>query len=111
RRERLERNLSLVDLARKLNVSPKTLQRWEKGRNYPRPYERGKICEFFQLSAKEIGFLSPEAEVIAKRKRAASPAQAREATVPASQAYIVGRQEEVQLFEELLAGHTDYRWL
>jgi len=108
KQERLSLSLSQADLARELNVSPKAVQRWETGKNYPQPHWRAKLCEFFHLSPEALGFLSEEKKTIAARK---DPAQSvRYGIMTVQKRYIVGRQAEVQLFDELLTGRADY-WL
>src|SRR5207248_6204719 len=105
KQERLRLSLSQADLARELNVSPKAVQRWETGKNYPQPHWRAKLCEFFHLSPGALGFLSEEEKTEAARK---GPAQSgRPGIMTVQKRYIVGRQEEVQLFDELLAGRAD----
>lgn len=108
RQARLERSLSQAELAKKLNVSPKAVQRWERGKSYPQPHWRAVLCEFFQLSAEEFGFLPTGGKAVLESK---SPAPVNERSiVTMPQRYIVGRQAEVQLFDNLLSGQTDY-WL
>src|SRR2546423_1657739 len=108
RQERLKRSLSQADLARKLNVSPKAIQRWEGGKNFPQPQLCAKLCEFFQISAEEFGFLSIKGKAVLGHKSLTSLIRPEIMAVP--QRYIVGRQAEVQLFDELLFDHTAY-WL
>jgi transcriptional regulator with XRE-family HTH domain len=108
KQERLRLSLSQADLARELNVSPKAVQRWETGKNYPQPHWRAKLCEFFHLSPEALGFLSKEGKVVPGSK---DPAQSvRPGIMTVQKQYIVGRQAEVQLFDELLTGRADY-WL
>src|SRR5216684_4471707 len=109
KQERLRLSLSQADLARELNVSPKAVQRWETGKHYPQPHWRAELCEFFHLSPEALGFLSSkEGKAVPGRK---DPAQlVRPGIMTVQKRYIVGRQAEVQLFDELLTGHADY-WL
>lgn len=106
KQERTKRNQSQADLAKELGVGPKTIQRWETGINEPQPHWRTKLCEHFHISAEAFGFLPTHEKEHLKRKRSTPPPK----STHASQRYIVGRQTEVQLFDDLLAGRTDY-WL
>ncbi|HLX39337.1 MAG TPA: helix-turn-helix domain-containing protein, partial [Ktedonobacteraceae bacterium] len=106
---RLERNLSQADLAKKLGASSKAIQRWEKGKNRPQPLWRGKLCEFFQLSSEELSFLPTRGMAVLASKGPVAVIEGDRVARP--QRYIVGRQAEVQLFDELLSGQKDYHLL
>ena len=66
RRERIRRNWSQADVAAKITVDVKTVNRWEKGSSKPFPYYRQLLCQVFEKSAEEFGLLeddSPEEPV------------------------------------------------
>lgn len=55
RRERERHNWSQADVAEKLGVDVKTVNRWEKGSRKPLPYYRQKLCQLFNKSPEEFG--------------------------------------------------------
>lgn len=57
RYERERHNWSQADVAEKLGVDVKTVNRWEKGSRKPLPYYRQKLCQLFNKSAEEFGLL------------------------------------------------------
>ena len=56
--ERIRLNWRQQDLADQLGTSVVTVQRWERGCNYPGAYFRTKLCVLFAKSAEELGFVS-----------------------------------------------------
>lgn len=55
RYERERRSWSQADVAEKLGVDVKTVNRWEKGSRKPLPYYRQKLCQLFNKSPEEFG--------------------------------------------------------
>lgn len=63
KQERLLRGWTQADLAGFLGTDGYTVNRWERGRAYPSPYFRQKLCELFDKNALELG-LVPEQEKV-----------------------------------------------
>jgi WD40 repeat protein/transcriptional regulator with XRE-family HTH domain len=55
--ERTRRGWSQEDLAERVGVDAKTVQRWEAGQRLPRLYHRQKLCEVFGKTLEELGLL------------------------------------------------------
>ncbi|MBV9228830.1 MAG: helix-turn-helix domain-containing protein, partial [Chloroflexi bacterium] len=55
RRERERRSWSQIDVAGKIGVDVKTVNRWESGKNKPLPYYRQLICQLFEKTPEEFG--------------------------------------------------------
>jgi transcriptional regulator with XRE-family HTH domain len=60
---REEKNLTQQELADKLGVTKLTVGRWERGETHPNGYYRQKLCDLFQKTGQELGFLIPPASV------------------------------------------------
>ena len=78
KQEREIRGWSQEDLAEKVGTTQKIVSRWERGDSRPLPYYRQKLCQLFDKSTKELGFLddSPETDSqIAPVSEESSPAQ------------------------------------
>src|SRR5689334_19138971 len=56
RQQRILRNWRLSDIADQLRTTVTTVQRWERGRQYPSAYYRSQLCDLFSMSAQELGF-------------------------------------------------------
>jgi transcriptional regulator with XRE-family HTH domain len=57
RQHRILRNWRQHDVAKQLDISPSTLQRWERGIHHPSAYYRTKLCALFGLSSQELGLV------------------------------------------------------
>lgn len=55
--ERQRRLLSQEELAERIGVSTRTIRRWENGKHIPQYSLQRQLCEFFQLSPEQLGFL------------------------------------------------------
>ncbi|MGM0215024.1 helix-turn-helix transcriptional regulator [Enterococcus sp. AZ109] len=53
---RTERGISQEQLAKKLNVSQKTISSWEIGRTNPKPHQMQHIEDFFKIPKEKIFF-------------------------------------------------------
>ena len=53
--------LSQRELAEKIGVDTKTVQRWEAGRAFPQEYWLNKLCEFFGKTKADLGFVKDDA--------------------------------------------------
>ncbi|MBV9709747.1 MAG: helix-turn-helix transcriptional regulator, partial [Ktedonobacteraceae bacterium] len=60
--EREQRGWSQQELAKKLDVDPKTVYRWESTSHLPQPLLRRRLCELFGKSAEEFGLLNEQQE-------------------------------------------------
>jgi predicted ATPase/DNA-binding XRE family transcriptional regulator len=65
---RLQRHLSQQELAEKLNVSVRSVRRWEQGLRLPQHYHIRQLVEFFQMSAEELGLAAAENELEAEEE-------------------------------------------
>src|SRR5579872_3660375 len=59
RRERTRLNWSQEKLAEKLRVSVASINRWENDKALPHPIYREQLCQLFQKSPVELGFIAP----------------------------------------------------
>lgn len=59
RDHRNRRILTQADLAQHIGASETTIGRWERGEGAPTPYWTQKLCDFFNASPEELGFLPP----------------------------------------------------
>jgi transcriptional regulator with XRE-family HTH domain len=57
RYERARRSWSQADVAEKVGVDVKTVNRWEKGSRKPLPFYRQRLCQLFNKNAEEFGLL------------------------------------------------------
>jgi WD40 repeat protein/transcriptional regulator with XRE-family HTH domain len=57
KRERESRSWSQANVAEKIGVDVKTVNRWENGYRKPLPYYRQMLCQLFEMSAEEFGLL------------------------------------------------------
>lgn len=103
KRERLLRGWTQADLAGFLGTDGYTVNRWERGRAYPSPYFRQKLCELFEKNALELG-LVPEQE------RVGDPASLPGGNLPVFWSLphppnpcFTGREEILQKLHSLLA--------
>ena len=62
RRERERRSWSQADVATKLGVDVKTVNRWEHGSRRPFPYYRQLLCQLFEKNAEEFGLFEDLSE-------------------------------------------------
>ena len=53
--ERLRRHWTQLEVADQLGTTPGNVSRWERGITSPGRYFRGKLCELFGSSARELG--------------------------------------------------------
>jgi transcriptional regulator with XRE-family HTH domain len=53
---RMKKHWTLEEAAEQLDVTVNTLNRWEKGKATPHPYNIGKLCEVYGVSQAELGF-------------------------------------------------------
>ena len=60
RRARQQRGWSLKHVADLLDTDAKAVGRWERGTIFPSPHYRQKLCELFDLTAVELGFMPEE---------------------------------------------------
>ena len=58
RAERRRRGWSQATVAQALGVTTRTVMRWEQGQVAPHPYYREPLCNLFDKTAEELGFLS-----------------------------------------------------
>lgn len=56
--ERERRGWSQQELAHRLNVTPNSISRWERGISSPSLYFRRQLCDLFGRSPQELGFVS-----------------------------------------------------
>jgi outer membrane protein assembly factor BamB/DNA-binding XRE family transcriptional regulator len=54
------RNLTQEKLAEEIGTNGRTVRNWEAGHNKPSLYYRGKLCEFFNKTMEELGFIEGE---------------------------------------------------
>lgn len=47
-------------VAEKIESDPRTVARWERGKTFPSPYYRQKLCELFGKNADELGLMKDE---------------------------------------------------
>src|SRR5258707_9691960 len=47
-------------VAEKIESDPRTVARWERGKTFPSPYYRQKLCELFGKKADELGLIKDE---------------------------------------------------
>ncbi len=66
--KRNELKISQVALAKKLNVDPKTLSKWENGGSYPDLESASKLAEIFNMSLSDIINGNFDAKIINKKK-------------------------------------------
>ncbi len=64
RRERLARMLTQAQLAEQIGADYNTVSRWERGKGFPTPYLRQKLCEFFNMAPGELGLVDKEPSLI-----------------------------------------------
>jgi tetratricopeptide (TPR) repeat protein len=57
RREREQRSWSQKELAEKVNTTAPNVSRWERGITFPGPYFRQRLCELYQKTPQDLGFL------------------------------------------------------
>ena len=57
---RLERNLTQEQLAEQIGTTKVNVSRWERGEIVPGLYYRQKLCELFEKSPYELGFLAED---------------------------------------------------
>lgn len=60
RHYRMQRNWTQSQLAQQLGTTFVNISRWERGETTPSLYFRQKLCELFQCTPQELGFLSGE---------------------------------------------------
>ncbi|HEX3640350.1 MAG TPA: helix-turn-helix transcriptional regulator, partial [Ktedonobacteraceae bacterium] len=60
RRERQLRGWSQSHVAKQIKVPDYYISRWERGDVTPSPYYQQRLCELFEKTAEELGFLLPE---------------------------------------------------
>lgn len=53
---RKKENLSQLELAEKLEVSPKTLGAWERGYRTPKPKDMQRLEDYFKVPKEDIFF-------------------------------------------------------
>ena len=74
RQERVQRGWSREYVAERIEASDsKTVGRWERGTTSPGPYYRQKLCELFELTPTELGFLSDFSSKPAKPRQDQPP--------------------------------------
>jgi transcriptional regulator with XRE-family HTH domain len=110
RRQRILRNWRLSDVADQLNTTVTTVQRWERGRQYPSAYYRSRLCALFDMSAQALGFSEGEmAPPLPPQQRAAEASGAAEAStqerglwiVPyARHSHFIGRDDLLERLKE-----------
>lgn len=54
---RNDRGLSQANVASVLATTTQVVNRWERGKEFPNPYYRQKLCEFYGKSARELGLI------------------------------------------------------
>ena len=59
RYEREQRGWSQARVAEQIGTEAVNVSRWERGFSSPSPYYREKLCNLFEKSAQDLGFLSP----------------------------------------------------
>lgn len=64
RQARQKRCWSQAELAEQVGVSNETVSRWENGVSKPQPYQLKKLCEVFDKTPEELGYLQGEQESI-----------------------------------------------
>ena len=57
RAARVNRNLTLSEAAKALNVGERTLSYWENGKSSPRADKMAKICRLYECTPNDIIFL------------------------------------------------------
>ena len=58
REARIHMGLSYEDVAKAIDLpDPRTVGRWERGNNFPRPHYRQKLGELFGKSLEELGLI------------------------------------------------------
>ncbi|QBD74860.1 helix-turn-helix domain-containing protein [Ktedonosporobacter rubrisoli] len=57
RQERESRGWSQARVAEQIGTDAVNISRWERGHAMPSPYFREKLCQLFEKSAQELGFL------------------------------------------------------
>ncbi len=62
RKQRKARYWTQTELARLVGTTYLSISRWESGTTTPSLYYRKQLCEIFQLSAEELGLISPSDE-------------------------------------------------
>jgi tetratricopeptide (TPR) repeat protein/transcriptional regulator with XRE-family HTH domain len=113
RRQRLQHNWRLSDIADQLGTAVTTVQRWERGSQQPGLYYRAKLCELFDLPAWELGFgealvpAVPSALPPSEEKASFLPGHAAEPvilwTVPCMRnPHFTGRDELLRLLDQRL---------
>ncbi len=60
RRERQLRGWSQSHVAKQIKVPDYYISRWERGDVTPSPYYQQRLCELFEKTAEQLGFLLPE---------------------------------------------------
>ncbi len=60
REARKSRGLTQQEVASEIGTSALTINRWEQGKSFPQSYYLQKLCDFFGLSAEELGFIRRE---------------------------------------------------
>jgi transcriptional regulator with XRE-family HTH domain len=117
RREREQRGWSREYVAEQIGVAdPKTIGRWERGVACPSAYFRQKLCNFFGLSALDLGLCQEDEDELAqaafevvltarKGKRAPSVPRLYDPLIPlplAATGGLVGRDELLSRLKERL---------
>src|SRR5258706_2245939 len=69
--ERECRGWSQNELAQRVSTDPKVVSRWERGKATPSKFLQRRLCELFEKSAVELGFL--EEEVSERSRPMAAP--------------------------------------
>jgi len=64
KRARESRGWSQAYVATEIGTDEKTVGRWERGEHTPSPYFRKKLCELFDKSAPELGFVEDEPPIL-----------------------------------------------
>lgn len=53
---RYSKHLSIEEVAKRLEVDRATISRWETRGSIPQPYHMRKLCDFYGMTAEQLGF-------------------------------------------------------
>jgi transcriptional regulator with XRE-family HTH domain len=115
KRARESRGWSQADVAAAVGTDEKSVGRWERGEHNPTPYYRKKLCELYNKSAEELGFLKNEAPVLPSdalpvEQEQLAPSSLYDPAIPPlpnQRRGLVGRQSLLDLLaEQLCAGRS-----